>query len=120
LGRNGVLGIIVPISEDEVMHDVFHGKSVHVTLSQGESTDLEKGDRILFYDSGMSHNIMGEAVISEIEFENAENARHNHQGKLCLDGPRFESYLSSLPGGDASIMRVLHFKDATMYANPVN
>jgi hypothetical protein len=119
MGRNGVLGVVVPISDDGVMHDIFHGKSVHASLAEVATTDLEKGDRILFYDSGKTHNIVGEAVISEIAFEQARRALNGHEGSLYLDRIPFERYFSSLPKGEASMLRVLHFRDATLYASPV-
>jgi hypothetical protein len=119
LGRNGVLGIVVPIYEDGVMHDIFHGKSVHASLAQGESTDLEKGDRIFFYDSRKTHSLMGEAVIADIAFEEAKNVIDDLEGKLYLDKADFERHVSSLPEGDKSELRVLHFRDPILYANPV-
>jgi hypothetical protein len=119
MGRNGVLGIIVPIYGDEAMHDIFHGKSVHASLAQAESTDLEKGDRILFYDSRTTHSLMGEAVVAEIAFEEAKNVLDDLGGKLYLEKGDFERYVSTLPKGSSSKLRVLHFSDPTMYANPV-
>lgn len=119
MGLDGVLGIIVPISDEGAMHDVFHGKAVHASLAPGASTNIEKGDRILFYDSGKSHNIVGEAVISDVAFEEAAKARHDHGAKLCVDGPDLDRFISSLPAGGASVLRVLRFEEAVMYAQPV-
>jgi hypothetical protein len=119
MGLNGVLGIVVPIHADGVMHDIFHGKSVHASLAQGERTDLENGDRIFFYDSRTTHSIMGEAVIADISFEEARNVLDDLGPKLYLDKHDFEVYVSSLPDGDKSRLRVLHFKDPILYASPV-
>jgi hypothetical protein len=119
MGRNGVLGIVVPIDAHEVMHDVFHGKSVHASLAQGESTDLERGDRIFFYDSRETHSLMGEAVITDIAFEEAKAVNDDLEGALYLEKADFERYVSSLPEGDRSKLRVLHFKEPILYANPV-
>lgn len=119
MGRNGVLGIIIPIYDDEVMHDIFHGKSVHASLARDESTDLENGDRILFYDSRKTHSIRGEAVIAEIAFQEAKNVLEDLGGRLYIDSVDFARYVSSLPKGERSKLRVLHFKDPILYANPV-
>lgn len=119
MGRNGVLGIIVPIDDEEVMHDVFHGKSVHATVARSEGTDLEKGDRIIFFDSRRTHALRGEAVNADISFEQAEKVLDDFRGALCVDGADFQSYVSTLPSGPRSRMRVLRFKDPTMYASPV-
>jgi hypothetical protein len=119
MGRNGVFGIIVPIHDDGVMHDVFHGKSVHASFAQSEGTDLEKGDRIVFFDSRGTRALRGEAVIAEIAFEGATKVLDNLGGKLYMDKADFEAYVSTLPEGTSSKLRVLHFKDPTMYANPV-
>jgi hypothetical protein len=119
MGLNGVLGVVVPIHADEVMHDIFHGKSVHASLAQGESTDLEDGDRIFFYDSRQTHSIMGEAVISGIAFEEAKRVLDDIGAKLYMEKDDFERYISSLPEGGKSKLRVLHFRDPILYANPV-
>jgi hypothetical protein len=119
MGLNGVLGVVVPIDADGVMHDIFHGKSVHASLAQGESTDLEDGDRIFFYDSRQTHSIMGEAVISGIAFEEAKRVLDDIGTKLYLEKDDFERYISSLPEGGKSKLRVLHFRDPILYANPV-
>jgi hypothetical protein len=118
MGKNGVLGIVVPISGHEVMHDIFHGRSVHASLAHEETTELEKGDRIYFYDPE-NRDLIGEAVIAEIAFELARAVLIAREGKLFLDKADFERYVSSLPDGDNSKMRVLSFKDPTMYANAV-
>jgi len=119
MGRNGVLGVIVPIHEEEVMHDIFHGKSIHASLAQDESTDLQEGDRILFYDSGKTHSLRGEAVISEIDLAKAKDVLLDFGGKLCMGRGDFERYVASLPKGEESKLRVLHFKDPILYADPV-
>jgi len=119
MGLNGVLGIVVPIHADGAMHDIFHGKSVHASLAQSESTDLENGDRIFFYDSRTTHSIMGEAVIADIAFKGARNVLDNLGPTLHLDKADFERYVSSLPKGDKSKLRVLRFRDPILYANPV-
>jgi len=119
MGRNGVLGIIVPIYDEGVMHDIFHGKSVHASLAQGEGTDLEKGDRIFFYDSQKTRSLMGEAVIAEIGFAKAKSVLHDFEDKLYLGRGEFENYVSSLPEREESSLRVLHFRDPILYADPV-
>lgn len=119
MGRNGVLGIIIPISEDDIMHDIFHGKSVYASLARGNDTDLAEGDRILFYDSGETHNLEGEAVITDITFEPASRVLEIDESALYTDRKLFARYLSSLPEGDASTLRVIHFKEPIMYAKPV-
>ena len=119
MGRNGVLGIVVPIHDEEVMHDIFHGKSVHASLAEGAGTDLEKGDRIFFYDSLKTYALRGEAVITDVSFDEARNVLDNLGGKLYLDKGEFERYMSSLPEGDKSKLRVLNFKDSILYADPV-
>ena len=119
MGRSGVLGIIVPIYDDGVMHDIFHGKSVHASLAKTESTDLDKGDRIFFHDSLKTHRLMGEAVIAEIAFEEAGGVLAKLGGELYMGRGAFEAYVSALPEGSMSKMRVLHFRDPILYANPV-
>jgi hypothetical protein len=119
MGKNGVLGIIVPISEDGVMHDIFHGRSVYASLAEGDRTDLDKGDRIFFYDSAETHNLEGEAVITDIAFEPAAKVLDIDEGALYTDRRRFAAYVSLLPEGAASILQVLHFKEPTVYATPV-
>jgi len=114
-----VLGIIVPISEDAVMHDIFHGRSVYASLAKGDRTDLDRGDRIFFYDSAETHNLEGEAVITGVTFEPAGKVLDIDEAALYTDRRRFAEYVSSLPQGDASILQVLRFKDPTMYAKPV-
>ena len=119
MGRNGVLGIIIPIYDDDVMHDIFHGRSVYASLARGEGTDLGEGDRIFFYDSAETHNLEGEAMITGVAFEPASKVLAMEEGALYMDRPRFANYIRSLPEGDGSILRVLYFKDPTMYAKPV-
>ena len=119
MGLNGALGIVVPIRSHEAMHDIFHGKSVHASLAQGESTDLVAGDRIFFYDPQETRSIMGEAVIADIAFEDARGVLADFGTKLYLGEDDFKRYVSSLPEGERSKMRVLHFKDPILYANPV-
>ena len=118
MGKKGVLGIVVPISGDEAMHNIFHGRSVHASLAQEETTELEKGDRIYFYDPE-NRDLVGEAVIADIAFELARDVFIGREGKLFLDKEDYERYVSSLPDGENSRMRVLHFKDPIMYANAV-
>jgi len=105
MGLNGVLGIVVPIHDDETMHDIFHGKSVHASLAQGEGTDLEKGDRIFFYDSRRTNSLRGEAVIADIAFEEARDVLDNLGGKLYLERDGFVRYVSSLPEGGCCTSR---------------
>ena len=119
MGRNGVLGIIVPIHDNEVMHDIFHGKSVYASLAPGESTDLERRDRIFFYDSERTHCLMGEGVISEIAFERAKEVLLDFAGRLYMETGDFGRYVESLPEGELSLLRVLHFEDPVLYADPV-
>jgi hypothetical protein len=119
MGKNGVLGIIVPISDDDVMHDIFHGRSVYASLAGGDETDLGKGDRIFFYDSAETHSLEGEALITDVTFEPASKVLATDEGALYMDRRRFADYVSSLPEGDGSILRVLYFKDPTMYSTPV-
>jgi hypothetical protein len=119
MGKNGVLGVIVPISEDDVMHDIFHGRSVYASLAEGHDTDLGRGDRIFFYDSAETHSLEGEALITDVTFEPASKVLAIDEGALYMDRRRFAGYVSSLPEGDASVLRVLYFKDPTMYAKPV-
>jgi hypothetical protein len=119
MGKNGVLGIIVPIYEDDVMHDIFHGRSVYASLAKGDDTDLSEGDRIFFYDSAETHSLEGEALITAVTFEPASKVLAVDEGALYVDRRRFAKYVSSLPEGDGSILRVLYFKDPTMYAKPV-
>jgi hypothetical protein len=119
LGNREVLGIIVPIDSNEVMHDIFHGKSVHASLADGERAALEKGDRIFFYDSGRTHCIMGEAVIADIAFDEAKSVLDGLGPELYIGQDDFEKYVSSLPGGDKSVLRLVHFRDAVLYANPM-
>jgi|HubBroStandDraft_6_1064221.scaffolds.fasta_scaffold1251698_2 hypothetical protein len=119
MGKNGVLGIIVPISEDAVMHDIFHGRTVYARLANDDGADLDRGDRIFFYDSAETHNLEGEAVITDVTFEPAARVLDIDEGALYTDKRRFTEYVSSLPEGDASILRVLRFKEPTMYATPV-
>ncbi|MDA4132620.1 MAG: hypothetical protein OK454_05785 [Thaumarchaeota archaeon] len=119
MGKNGVLGIIIPISEDDVMHDIFHGRSVYASLAKGDETDLAKGDRIFFYDSAETHTLEGEALITAVAFEPASQVLTIDEGALYIDRRRFADYVSSLPEGDGSILRVLYFKDPTMYATPL-
>jgi len=119
MGRNGVLGIIVPIPDDDVMHDIFHGRSVYASLATGDDTDLGKGDRIYFYDSGETHNLEGEAVITDVAYEPALKVLDIDERAFYMDRHRFTDYVSSLPEGDASVLRVLYFKDPTVYATPV-
>jgi hypothetical protein len=119
MGRNGVLGVVVPIHDDEVMHDIFHGRSVHASLAQGSGTDLEKGDRIFFYDARETRSLRGEAVIADISFKEARHVLDGLWAKLYLEKDDFERYIASLPERDKSKLRVLHFKDPVLYANPV-
>jgi hypothetical protein len=119
MGKNGVLGIIVPISEDDVMHDIFHGRSVYASLARSDDTDLGKGDRIYFYDSAETHTLEGEALITAVAFEPASKVLAIDEGALYMDRRRFADYVSSLPEGDGSMLQVLYFKDPTMYAKPV-
>jgi hypothetical protein len=119
MGKNGVLGFIVPISDDDVMHDIFHGRSVYASLAEGDDTDLDKGDRIFFYDSAETHTLEGEALITAVTFEPASKVLAIDERALYMDRHRFADYVSSLPEGDGSILRVLYFKDPTMYAKPV-
>jgi len=119
LGSKEVLGIIVSIYSDEVMHDIFHGKSVHASLADGERTALEKGDRIFFYDSGRTRCIMGEAVIASMAFDEAESVFDDLGPSLYIGRDDFARYVSSLPGGDKSVLRLVYFRDAVLYANPV-
>jgi len=98
--------------------DVYK-RQVHASVAEGSGTDLEKGDRKFFYDSRKTHSLKGEAVIADISFDEAKNVLDNLGGKLFLDKSEFERYVSSLPGGDKSRLRVLSFKDSVLYANPV-
>ncbi|MDA4116771.1 MAG: hypothetical protein OK455_00305 [Thaumarchaeota archaeon] len=119
MGQNGVLGVVVPISDERVMHDVFHGRSFHATLAKDDSTDLEKGDRMFFYDSGKTRQLVGEAMIASITFREAKDVLEQCGGKLYLDADAFDRYVSSLPEGQKSLLRVLRFEDPTVYAAPV-
>jgi hypothetical protein len=119
MGKNGVLGVIVPISDDDVMHDIFHGRSVYASLAGGDDTDLDKGDRIFFYDSAGTRTLEGEALITAVTFEPASKVLAIDEGALYMDRGRFANYVAFLPEGEGSILRVLYFKDPTVYSTPV-
>jgi hypothetical protein len=101
------------------MHDIFHGRSFHATLAQDDTTDLQKGDRIFFYNSGENREIVGEATIASITFSKAKDVLEQCGGDLHLDADAFYRYVTSLPDGQKSVMRVIRFEDPTVYAVPV-
>jgi hypothetical protein len=117
MGKHGVTGAIIPLTGDAI-HELLHGRNVLALVASQESTELEEGDRIFFFDRDTLKALDGEGKISGLCFQTPEQVLLQ-EARLCVSREEFQKYLSETADGRKSRVLVLELQDTVKYFTPV-
>ena len=115
-----IAGIIFPIPKQFIDRLLVEKRNVLVkyTIRNGLSR-LSIKNKVLFYVSQSSKEIMGEGIIQEIHFLTPTQALQEYDKKLFLNDDELEDYIHSQPNRDHSKqMLVLVLSNIEKYEKP--
>lgn len=116
MGKNGVIGLIVPLSS-EFTDRIFHHHETYAMVSEDGATDVQPGDRLFFYDTA-GRGLEGEALIEEVSFESARDLLARAHD-LYLSADELTDYLRREGRTEYDELLVLKVEDATKYFRPL-
>jgi len=113
-------GSIYPVPA-KFVSNLFKNKTVvFVKYTAHETTKLRPGNRIVFYASQGPKELVGEGIISLIEFLPPKDVLAKYRDQLFLNEDEFQEYVNSSPLRDSSKkMLTLMLKSVKKYSNPL-
>jgi hypothetical protein len=114
MGRNGVIGIIIPLGH-EAVHNIVHRKNLYVGEKDFDWSSFSMGDRVFLYESDESKLLEGEAKIRGISFQKRDELLENLD-RLCLAEQEVRERLDRAAGGEIPIIEV---EEAVKYSSGV-
>ena len=116
-----ILGIIFPFLPRHAERLLDGGKDVFAKyLARANLAGLKVGNRILFYVSGGSRQIVGEARIGQIEFLTPDQLLEKYEDRLFITREELRQYTTKQPGRTSSKpLFVAILNSMKKYAMPV-
>jgi len=116
-----IVGVVYPVPINLIERLFTSRRNVFVKyLSRTASINLRPGNKILFYASHASKQVIGEAIVTDIEFLTPDEALSKHGDKLMLNKEELVNYTARQPTRtSAKKMLVLTFDKAAKYARPI-
>ncbi|MGA2625738.1 MAG: DUF365 domain-containing protein [Candidatus Bathyarchaeia archaeon] len=114
--NNEIVGVIYPLTQDHIER-FFRGKTVFVKfLSRGiVPPGLRRGSKLLFYMTGGSKEVLGEARIMDIASATSQDVLENYRDRLFLTATELEDYVGERRHKP---MLVLTISDVKRYRPP--
>lgn len=98
-----IVGIIFPFLPRHAERLLDGGKDVFVKyLAHGNMAGLKLGNKIVFYASGGSRQIVGEARIGQIEFLTPDQLLEKYEDRLFITREELRQYTTRQPGRTSS------------------
>jgi len=116
MAKRSVIGVIVP-GTDEVVHRMFHGKTIWAAPWTEEVSSLMEGDRAFFADEA-SRTLEGEASVLKISRGPGEHPL-SQEKRFFMSDEEFSQYLGRLGVGRESELLILRFQGAVKYSAPL-
>jgi len=116
-----IVGVVYPVPINLVGRLFTSRRNVFVKyLPRTTSINLRPGDKVLFYASHASKQVIGEGIIKDIEFLTPDEALSKHGDKLLLNKEELANYTARQPmRTSAKKMLALTIDKATEYATPI-
>lgn len=121
-----LVGVIYPVPVHLIQSIFSGGPKVFVKYLPHYSTRLNKGNKIIFYESRGSKCLIGEGVISSIEFLTPNEVLNNYRKLLFLSEKQFDDYVKLWPNRDPSkwmftvkLTKINKYMNPIMYKNPI-
>jgi len=116
-----IVGVVYPVPINLIERLFTSRKNVFVKyLPRTASINLKPGNKILFYASHASKQVVGEAVVTDIEFLTPDEALSKHGDKLMLNKAELANYTARQPTRtSAKKMLVLSIGKTAKYARPI-
>jgi len=115
------VGVLFPAPAKYAPRILEEGKDVFVKyLARGNMAGLKLGNKIVFYASGGSRQIVGEARIGQIEFLTPDQVLEKYEDRLFITREELRQYTARQPGRTSSkLLFVALLKTIKKYATPV-
>ena len=116
-----IVGVVYPVPIKLIERLFASRRNVFVKyLPHTTSTSLRPGDKVLFYGSHASKQVVGEAMVRHIEFLTPDEALYKHEDKLLLTKEELANYTARQPmRTSAKRMLVLTIDKVEKYARPI-
>jgi len=111
-----VYGVIYPLSEVFINRLLHEDKTVFVKYLTYEKTKLTEKNKILFYRTKSDKKIIGEGIISSIEFLLPNELYDIYKDKIMLTKKELDEYVGSRK---SKKMLVLNLKNIKSYDKPI-
>jgi len=118
--RKGILGVVLPVPH-RFVDRLFSGDK-DIFVKWGHFRFLRKGQRLVFYDSGI-RKLVGEATIEEVNSHEPTAVWRAYGKRIFLEKNEFDAYLTTSPLGyprklERSKMIAIAFKGSRKYPTP--
>lgn len=110
-------GIIYPIMKEH-FERLESGKDVFCKFVGSGNPKVKIGDKILFYRSGGSKEIVGEATITEMEYLAPDAAASKYGDRLFITKDELKRYVDQRDRPEGKKLLVFVLKDVRKYRKP--
>jgi len=116
-----IVGVVYPVPINLIERLFSSKRNVFIKyLPRTTNINLRPGEKVLFYASHASKQVIGEAIVRNIEFLTPDEALSKHGDKLLLSKEELANYTARQPTRtSAKKMLVLTIDKATKYARPI-
>jgi len=116
-----IVGVVYPVPISLIERLFTSKRNVFIKyLPHTTNTNLRPGDKVLFYASHASKQVVGEAIVRNIEFLTPDEALSKHGDRLLLSKEELANYTARQPTRTAAKkMLVLTIDKATKYTRPI-
>lgn len=127
MAMDKLLGVIFPVPI-HLIQSIFNGGSkIFVKYMPHSSTRLNKGNKIIFYESRGSKSLIGEGVINSIEFLAPNEVLNNYKKLLFLNEKQFNDYVNLWPNRDplkkmftVKLIKIKKYAYPIKYTSPIS
>lgn len=89
-------GIIYPLLPNHIKR-ILGGKDIFCKYIGRGVPSIQEGSKVLFYESGGTFQLKGEATIRQIEFLSPENIVSKYRSRLFISTTELEGYRANRP-----------------------
>ena len=109
-------GIIYPLLPNHIKR-ILGGKDVFCKYVGRGVPNIQKGSKLLFYESGGTFLLQGEAIVKQVEFLSPESIVSKYSSRLFISTRELQAYRANRP--KERTLLVLSLTNATKFSKPI-
>jgi hypothetical protein len=114
MGKNGAIGIIIPLGH-EAVHEIVHRRNLYSCEKSAAWDSIEEGDTAFLYDAEETRKLEGEAKVHKVSSPGSEELLRNIE-RSCLTGQEVGAQSGRAAQGKILLIEV---KDAVKYSKGI-